>query len=264
MSESIVKGLVEVFSWVNAREREKLFPPPTSFPPDYTPTDRILHKMLTENTGAHILDSGDIYGRNWERWRLVNDLRVTPKVSLEVWDDEVLIYYNIFHFLRDHLKYHKELDRDFHKFANSEEWRDKPWYECIEEWQPKDYERAGSCNTYNFENILSQVIQFTEFHYKGDPYLGTIIVLQTHNGCDVRGGYSTPHVFQVYDRDYFYMAMTDIYASCRKCGAHWQSDDSGYHWYDDKPNWQYHSEENKVTHGDGCGGEIKFWVLDHW
>jgi hypothetical protein len=27
----------------------------------------LIYKMLTENTGAHMLDSGGAYGRNWER-----------------------------------------------------------------------------------------------------------------------------------------------------------------------------------------------------
>jgi hypothetical protein len=27
----------------------------------------LIYKMLTENTGAHMLDSGGVYGRNWER-----------------------------------------------------------------------------------------------------------------------------------------------------------------------------------------------------
>jgi hypothetical protein len=28
---------------------------------------KLIYKMLTENTGAHMLDSGGVYGRNWER-----------------------------------------------------------------------------------------------------------------------------------------------------------------------------------------------------
>ena len=27
----------------------------------------LIYKMLTENTGVHMLDSGGAYGRNWER-----------------------------------------------------------------------------------------------------------------------------------------------------------------------------------------------------
>ena len=41
-------------------------------PRGYTKTQRILHQMLTENTGAHVLDSGSIYGRHWQRNRAIN------------------------------------------------------------------------------------------------------------------------------------------------------------------------------------------------
>ena len=30
-------------------------------------TKQLIYKMLTQNTGAHFLDSGGAYGRNWER-----------------------------------------------------------------------------------------------------------------------------------------------------------------------------------------------------
>ena len=32
-----------------------------------TETQKMLARMLTENTGRNILDSGDAYGRHWEK-----------------------------------------------------------------------------------------------------------------------------------------------------------------------------------------------------
>jgi hypothetical protein len=35
--------------------------------PQRTETQTVLLEMFQENTGAHMLDSGGAYGRNWER-----------------------------------------------------------------------------------------------------------------------------------------------------------------------------------------------------
>jgi hypothetical protein len=48
-------------------------------------------------------------------------------------------------------------------------------------------------NTYNGEDMLSQVIQFTYFRWNGEYY----VVLMVHGGADIRGGYTTPRVFTI-------------------------------------------------------------------
>jgi hypothetical protein len=131
----------------------------------------------------------------------------------------------------------------------------------------------GTVNTYNYENILSQVLQYTVFEGSYcDEEDSTYVILQTHNGCDVRGGYSTPHVFKVLDFDYFCIAQTDIYADCTGCRNYWISYDAGYHmWYDgcsanEKPFSEYtikDEENNKVLCKD-CGSEIVFSVIEGW
>ena len=53
-----------------------------------------------------------------------------------------------------------------------------------------------SVNTYNGEDMLSQTIQYTYFCWgQGRGSRGAYVILQIHGGADVRGGYSTPHVF---------------------------------------------------------------------
>lgn len=52
---------------------------------DYTPVERQVALMLTEDTGADIADSGEAYGRNWQRNRLVEDFRTRPEISIETW-----------------------------------------------------------------------------------------------------------------------------------------------------------------------------------
>ncbi len=48
-------------------------------------------------------------------------------------------------------------------------------------------------NIYNDENDMDQVFEYCTFtHWNGSDY----ILISTHNGCDVRGGYSTPVVYE--------------------------------------------------------------------
>lgn len=65
-------------------------------------------------------------------------------------------------------------------------------------------------NTYNYDNKLSQTIQFLTFNYEGLDY----ILLQIHNGCDVRSGYTYPQVFELNDIEYFFMGITDCSIEC--------------------------------------------------
>ena len=48
-------------------------------------------------------------------------------------------------------------------------------------------------NSYNGEDMLSQVIQYVYFTWDHQAY----VALQIHGGADVRGGYSTPHIFSI-------------------------------------------------------------------
>jgi hypothetical protein len=47
-------------------------------------------------------------------------------------------------------------------------------------------------NTYNWESDLSQTIQYNYLELQGDCY----VLLQIHNGADVRGGYTKTKLFK--------------------------------------------------------------------
>lgn len=47
-------------------------------------------------------------------------------------------------------------------------------------------------NTYNHEELLSQILQYVYFEWDNEAY----IILQIHGGCDVRGGYTKPRIFR--------------------------------------------------------------------
>jgi hypothetical protein len=83
------------------------------------------------------------------------------------------------------------MDRRFRAFANRKKNQDKGWLELMEDFA-KHIGSAGlygegdpiTVNTYNGEDLLSQILQFVYFTYNCEPH----VLLQTHGGCDVRGG----------------------------------------------------------------------------
>lgn len=156
-------------------------------------TARVLAEMFTENTGTHLLDSGGAYGRNWEKnqGKTVDDFLAEP-VSRFVWDGET-VEVSLFHFLGETLEYDPELDEDFQRFAEDSE---DYWLADMEDWAgSRGGSQLRSDNIYNYDNWLDGVYQWVEFE---DESTGeTVVLIQIHGGCDVRGGYTRPRVFTV-------------------------------------------------------------------
>jgi hypothetical protein len=85
-------------------------------------------------------------------------------------------------------------------------------------------------------------------------------MLQIHGGCDVRGGYTKPQIFEgsweeVLCRD------GSFYVRCPICEEEWSTDDGGYHWYpfgngptlkyNDNDEWEFDEDAEEVYHV-GC------------
>lgn len=164
-----------------------------------------LAEMLTENTGRHMLDSGDAYGRNWERNQGVGvDMWLESPASWGYKGDYVSL--SVFHFLNDRLTYDAELDAAFYEWASEGEMADSPWLECATAfahlWMKDEFPDSGddcwtTINSYNSEDSLDQVIQYVQIAEEGgEPIYGTLYLLQIHGGADVRGGYTRPRVFR--------------------------------------------------------------------
>lgn len=268
-----------------------------------TETEEKIIEMLTENTGTHFLDSGGVYGRNWERNK-TKDFKKESEISLDVYKDNVIITKNVFHYLVNHLditkeskkyqrlfdlfegehysRYLKQVSDKIDNYARAKGYitkHDKTWTQVMEEFTDMHNTNEYGCkitNTYNFDNLIGQTLQYCIFSNED----GTFIILQLHNGCDVRGGYTEPKIFEINDFEEFIIDMTSITASC-KC-TRWDSDDSGYHWYLGEDYLydgtkqldlfcdtakeirtfegvtEFDEENNKVT-CKKCGQEIKFW-----
>lgn len=225
---AVVQMIGNAWSKLQTVEAEEATPTPVQ-PPDYTEIEKVVAGMLQESTGTHILDSGSAYGRHWQANRRVTDFRKQPPLNAQIWDNgEVIFSIDIFHYLTSMLEIDdrsKALQEEFAEYANKPENEDVSWLALMEE-----FAGGSAWNTYNWETLLSQVLQGVNIDIEedGEQY----ILLQIHNGCDVRGGYTAPRIFRVIDSDYFQLYMSQASAGC-KC-TYRSTDDCGYHWYGDE------------------------------
>lgn len=180
----------------------------------------IIKNMMCENTGKNLLDSGDIYGRHYEENQ--NGIMTGPQ-KVDFWTDgEKETELNPIVPLYDFLTYSLEIDEEaniynnrFYNYIGAHDLDPYGVYD-IEETikvigEESGYSKMEMINTYNYESVLSQVIQFILF---SDGYDNVYICLQIHNGCDVRGGYTLPKIFYVQDPEYFITGTTDARISC--------------------------------------------------
>lgn len=175
-----------------------------------TNTAEILAEMLTENTGRHLLDSGDYYGRHYERnaGLTARDFLARPRVINE---GDYFIS-DVFHFLNDRLEFAPVIDAAFQTYYDAS---DDYALGIMEEFpQTLGATDVETYNTYNYEEALSQTLQFTTFNL-GDE---TFAALQIHGGADVRGGYTRPRVFRIVADNYALLDFSRVYVSCDNCG----------------------------------------------
>lgn len=219
-----------------------------------------------DEDGNYIGSTGG-YGRHFERNQL-RDFEVEDRASVEFWVGSRTIYgeygtpeqgrrvgtrkeldvglsRNVYWFLEERLEYAEEWDEFFHAWANE---RDSHWLadmEAFPEYLQKRGFKVGGLygdgnpfvvNTYNHESAVSQVLQFLYMTVTDVPEehadkleWGTVILLQIHNGADVRGGYTAPRAFFEVE-DVGMLTDNDGWISCEE-GHGWYTDDAGYSWY---------------------------------
>lgn len=176
-----------------------------------------LAAMFTENTGRSMLDSGDAYGRQWERNQglALGDFLARPEVTVDA-DGEITV--DMFNFLNERLTYDARLDGAWQAF--DAEHPDLSWGESLNEWldsidvpaEGGDFYSDGrwDFNTYNFDGcLLNGTFQGVKFGLDGAEY----IALQIHGGCDVRGGYTKPVIFTG-DMESVILDTTSAYMRC--------------------------------------------------
>ena len=173
-------------------------------------TEDVVAGMLTENTGASLLDSGSYYGRHWEanQGLTVDDFRNAPRAVLD--GDTVTV--SVFHHMVNHLDYNRELDAQLSAFIDGS---DYGYYEGVPAW----LESLGvaerdifSWNNYEVDgDLLSQTLQGWTVTF---PDGITRDIVQVHGGCDVRGGYTRPRVFDTWDDGWMVCDSWDV-----QCGG---------------------------------------------
>lgn len=180
-----------------------------------TPTAESLAAQFTENTGRHILDSGDAYGRGFERraGMTAADFLAAPEITI----DGDAIWLNTFHVLLKHLTLTgaaRDLTADFRAYVDATPKGEAYYnaYRSVEDWlETIGADMAHSDNTYNHETFLDNVLQYVLFTYESVQY----VALSTHNGADVRGGYSDYVIYAGCD-DWLW-SSTEADLLCRMC-----------------------------------------------
>lgn len=170
-----------------------------------------IYNMMTTSTGSALCDSGGAYGRHWEKnkKKTIEDFENEPSVTLddwnrENWEDSTDIGFTVS--LYHHLVESLELDDTCIAFNElpCDEW-DSDVYGTstsqIEWLTEKGFKIGDSWNSYNGESNLSQVVQGANVTSETDVS-NEYILLQIHQGCDVRGGYTDAKLFKV-AHDYF-------------------------------------------------------------
>lgn len=226
-TSDMIRGLVEMLS--DSGE--------TAVPDPSTDVDEVVKSQLVEDTGAHLLDSGGAYGRHHEENR-DNPPWEQPAYNVHGSFVSRNVYHYMTERL-DRDRSCVALEAALYAFGHTDDEKREPWLRTTERFaqsvlngelhrpalqslglsdeviedvlgiqhdlQPDrgHYRtREGgdtqpmTVNTYNGEfEELSQVLQGVNF---GGPY-AEYVAIQVHGGADVRGGYTAPRVYNVWD-----------------------------------------------------------------
>ena len=163
----------------------------------------LVYKMLTENTGKHMLDSGGTDSRGWQRnqKKTIEDFENEEEelYQLDAKYKELHRTVSVFHYLTNNLEI-DDICEEFNKIQEeSDNWDadadvygvSKEAYEFLEAMHEVDIQR--SWNTYNGDSDLSQILQCANLTINDEEY----ILIQIHNGADARGGYTDAKLFKM-------------------------------------------------------------------
>lgn len=163
-----------------------------------TETQKIIAGQLLQSTGESLCDSGSAYGRHWES-NQKNGISFNRDVDMEYITIPIATYL-------DHMLEYDETCAEIEKALGYP--GGIPFGEDIvyKGPFPEGITIEGLNNSYNWDNDLSQNIQFAFIEREGDP--DKYILLSVHQGCDIRGGYSDYRVYLLKDPGYFLMGQS--------------------------------------------------------
>ncbi len=178
----------------------------------YTRTKAVIYKMMTSNTGASILDSGDTCGRAWEINR-TNKFDRFPNVYQRIRDEPSKGYLiNTFKFLCSNLHYNHTLHTEFMQYCRKIDVDDSMlWPALMESYAEEIGEHTPTMNTFEDEYcLLDSTLQFIQMNDR--------VLVQYHGGCDVRGGYTAPIAFECKEGTLFYTDAVWLQCECNLLG----------------------------------------------
>jgi hypothetical protein len=177
-----------------------------------------FHTLARENTGAHFLDSGGYYGRQYDRPVPTEDQPLEYACG-----DTILI--SMPAMLDEQAPIDPRETAKFYRWARWADPRDDcSWFELAERyiarhiekgtegWEDQGNGRPIIGNTYNGESELDQ-----DFWWATPDFYSQYAMICTHNGCDARGGYSRPVVVNTSDGIAGALCAMEISYYCPRC-----------------------------------------------
>ena len=168
----------------------------------------MIAKLLTKNTGVHMLDSGGGNNRAWQR-NQGKDFEKEDSVTLE----DGFFTVSLYHYLKETLSV-DEVCKVINAYIveNKIHWVGEVDFDDIEN-RIGEVENIGEqFNTYNWSAPFSQDFQGITFDHDGSHY----VLLQIHNGADIRGGYTDVQCFKVSTP---YFAHVDVHGEINGIGV---------------------------------------------
>lgn len=160
--------------------------------------------MLTTSTGIAMGDSGGGDGRHWQRNQkkterdFENEDAVWLDFDAPCKSDDIGITVSLYHYLPSVL----ELDDicDAYNALPQKDWECEDAYGVSKRGEKflrsAGFDFGDAWNTYNGENNLSQTLQGCNLKRDGLGE-GDYVLIQVHNGADVRGGYTDAKLFKM-------------------------------------------------------------------
>lgn len=179
--------------------------------------------MMITSTGVALYDSGGDDGRAWQRnqkaYPTVESARNAPAVDLDLYGGEtdtdgVCPNVSVFYHLTNTLTLDGICD-DFNALP-CDDWDSEDAY-GISTMQAEWLKAHGltikdTWNSYNSESNLSQTLQGANVAREGDALeYPSYVLIQLHNGADVRGGYTDAKLFKIASE--YFTTNPDVYGT---------------------------------------------------
>lgn len=201
-------------------------------------TRAAIEAQLLTNTGASMLDSGGAYGRHHERNR-EKGVKFGEGTRADKWGFTIPVHdflYAVCERTDECVKMEKQLLKRARKIDPEADlcYHDRDAVETalkqlgatgVDKW----------VNTYNSECDLSQTLQFLRFDVGRKCYA----LIQVHQGCDVRGGYTDATLYEV-DPDYLYRWTVELENLDRNYSlSAYEAEEEGAAWDEEAQAWKW-------------------------